>query len=154
MTQEYLWTKVSSWFREGDIIITETGTSAFGIVQSRFPKNSIGISQVLWGSIGYTVGATCGAAMAAQELDPKRRVILFVGDGSLQLTVQEISTMCKWECNNTYLFVLNNDGYTIERLIHGEKLNTMTFNHGTTCNYCHYSMLKITKLREFLLLVN
>ena len=121
MTQEYLWTKVSSWFREGDIIITETGTSAFGIVQSRFPKNSIGISQVLWGSIGYTVGATCGAAMAAQELDPKRRVILFVGDGSLQLTVQEISTMCKWECNNTYLFVLNNDGYTIERLIHGEK---------------------------------
>ena len=121
LTQEYLWTKVSSWFREGDIIITETGTSAFGIVQSRFPKNSIGISQVLWGSIGYTVGATCGAAMAAQELDPKRRVILFVGDGSLQLTVQEISTMCKWECNNTYLFVLNNDGYTIERLIHGEK---------------------------------
>ena len=88
------------------------------------------------------------------KLDPKRRVILFVGDGSLQLTVQEISTMCKWECNNTYLFVLNNDGYTIERLIHGEKLNTMTFNHGTTCNYCHYSMLKITKLREFLLLVN
>ncbi|KAI3403498.1 PDC1 [Candida oxycetoniae] len=120
LTQEYLWTKVSSWFEEGDIIITETGTSAFGIVQSRFPNNTIGISQVLWGSIGYTVGATCGAAMAAQEIDPKKRTILFVGDGSLQLTVQEISTLCKWECNNTYLFVLNNDGYTIERLIHGE----------------------------------
>ncbi|CAI5759189.1 unnamed protein product [Candida verbasci] len=121
LTQEYLWTKVSSWFREGDIIITETGTSAFGIVQSRFPNNTIGISQVLWGSIGYTVGATCGAAMAAQEINPNKRVILFVGDGSLQLTVQEISTLCKWECNNTYLYVLNNDGYTIERLIHGEK---------------------------------
>ncbi|KAI5954987.1 PDC1 [Candida jiufengensis] len=120
LTQEYLWTKVSSWFREGDIIITETGTSAFGIVQSRFPNNTIGISQVLWGSIGYTVGATLGASMAAQELDPSRRVLLFVGDGSLQLTVQEISTMCKWECNNTYIFVLNNDGYTIERLIHGK----------------------------------
>lgn len=120
LTQEYLWTKVSSWFREGDIIVTETGTSAFGIVQSRFPNNTIGISQVLWGSIGYTVGATCGAAMAGQEIDPNRRVILFVGDGSLQLTVQEISTMCRWNCNNTYLFVLNNDGYTIERLIHGE----------------------------------
>ncbi|MDC6270769.1 alpha-keto acid decarboxylase family protein [Acetobacter pasteurianus] len=120
LTQEYLWTKVSSWFKEGDIIITETGTSAFGIVQSRFPNNTIGISQVLWGSIGYTVGATLGAAMAAQEIDPKKRVILFVGDGSLQLTVQEISTLCKWECNNTYLYVLNNDGYTIERLIHGQ----------------------------------
>ncbi|CAK9439866.1 uncharacterized protein LODBEIA_P39660 [Lodderomyces beijingensis] len=120
LTQEYLWTKVSSWFKEGDIIITETGTSAFGIVQSRFPNNTIGISQVLWGSIGYTVGATCGAAMAAQEIDPSKRVVLFVGDGSLQLTVQEISTLCKWECNNTYLYVLNNDGYTIERLIHGQ----------------------------------
>ncbi|RLV90275.1 Pyruvate decarboxylase [Spathaspora sp. JA1] len=120
LTQEYLWTKVSSWFREGDIIVTETGTSAFGIVQSKFPNNTVGISQVLWGSIGFTVGACVGAAMAAQEIDPKKRVILFIGDGSLQLTVQEISTLCKWECNNTYLYVLNNDGYTIERLIHGE----------------------------------
>lgn len=115
---------MSSWFREGDIVITETGTSAFGIVQSYFPDNCIGISQVLWGSIGFTVGATLGAVMAAQEIDPKKRVILFVGDGSLQLTVQEISTMVKWE-TTPYLFVLNNDGYTIERLIHGE---TATYN--------------------------
>lgn len=118
LSQEWLWTRVLSWFREGDIIITETGTSAFGIVQSRFPNHTVGISQVLWGSIGYTVGATLGAVMAAQEIDPQRRVILFVGDGLLQLTVQEISTMVKWE-TTPYLFVLNNDGYTIERLIHG-----------------------------------
>lgn len=119
ISQNWLWTRVSSWFQEGDIIITETGTSAFGIVQSRFPNNVIGISQVLWGSIGFTVGATLGAVMAAQEIDPKKRVILFIGDGSLQLTVQEISTMCRWN-TTPYLFVLNNDGYTIERLIHGE----------------------------------
>lgn len=124
LTQEWLWTRLSSWFREGDIIVTETGTSAFGIIQSKFPNNTIGISQVLWGSIGFTVGATLGAVMAAEELDPNRRVILFVGDGSLQLTVQEISTMCKWE-TKPYLFVLNNDGYTIERLIHGM---TATYN--------------------------
>lgn len=124
ISQEWLWSRVSSWFQEGDIIITETGTSAFGIVQSYFPDNCIGISQVLWGSIGFTVGATLGAVMAAQEIDPKKRVILFVGDGSLQLTVQEISTMVKWE-TTPYLFVLNNDGYTIERLIHGE---TATYN--------------------------
>lgn len=124
IAQEWLWSRVSSWFQEGDIIITETGTAAFGIVQSRFPDNCVGISQVLWGSIGFTVGATLGAVMAAQEIDPKKRVILFVGDGSLQLTVQEISTMCKWE-TTPYLFVLNNDGYTIERLIHGE---TATYN--------------------------
>jgi pyruvate decarboxylase len=46
---------------------------------------------VLWGSIGWSVGATLGAALAAREQG--RRTILFVGDGSLQLTVQEIGTM-------------------------------------------------------------
>ncbi|KAG7192351.1 Pyruvate decarboxylase 1 [Scheffersomyces spartinae] len=118
ITQEWLWTRVSSWFREGDIVISETGTSAFGIVQSRFPDNTLGISQVLYGSIGFTTGATLGAVMAAQEIDPNKRVILFIGDGSLQLTVQEISTMVR-NGVKPYLFVLNNNGYTIERLIHG-----------------------------------
>ncbi|EMG48353.1 Pyruvate decarboxylase isozyme, putative [Candida maltosa Xu316] len=118
LTQAWFWTRVSSWFREGDIIISETGTSSHGILEARFPNNVIGISQVLWGSIGYSVGATLGACMAAKYLDQNRRVILFVGDGSLQLTVQEISTMIKLGVN-PYLFVLNNDGYTIEKLIHG-----------------------------------
>lgn len=119
IVQKWMWTRLSSWLREGDIVITETGTSSFGILKTKFPRNVIGISQVLWGSIGYSVGSACGAVMAAQELDPSRRVILFVGDGSLQLTVQEISTMARWN-THPYLFILNNDGYTIERLIHGE----------------------------------
>lgn len=119
LTQHYLWTALSSWFQEGDTIITETGTSSFGIIQTKFPKGAVGISQVLWGSIGYSVGATCGAVMAAEEFDPKNRVALFVGDGSLQLTVQEISSMIRYK-NKPYIFILNNSGYTIEKLIHGE----------------------------------
>jgi pyruvate decarboxylase len=134
--QQWLWTRVGQWLRPGDIIVTETGTSSFGIIQTKFPKNTIGISQVLWGSIGYSVGATMGASMAAAELDPERRVILFVGDGSLQLTVTEISTMIKWGLK-PYIFVLNNDGYTIERLIHGPE-----------ASYNNIPMWKYTKLLE------
>lgn len=118
LKQEWLWKQVGKFLREGDIVITETGTAAFGINQAHFPNHTYGISQVLWGSIGYTTGSTLGAAFAAEEIDPKKRVILFIGDGSLQLTVQEISTMVRWGLK-PYLFVLNNDGYTIERLIHG-----------------------------------
>ncbi|CAL9737038.1 pyruvate decarboxylase isozyme 1 [Monosporozyma servazzii] len=120
LKQEWLWRQLSNFLQEGDIVLTETGTSAFGINQSIFPNNTVGISQVLWGSIGFTGGAVLGAAFAAEEIDPKKRVILFIGDGSLQLTVQEISTLIRWNLK-PYLFVLNNDGYTIERLIHGEK---------------------------------
>ncbi|AGO09918.1 AaceriAAL073Wp [[Ashbya] aceris (nom. inval.)] len=119
LKQEWLWNQVSNFLQEGDVVITETGTAAFGINQTRFPNSTIGISQVLWGSIGFTTGACLGAAFAAEEIDPNKRVILFIGDGSLQLTVQEISTMVRWGLK-PYLFVLNNDGYTIERLIHGE----------------------------------
>lgn len=119
LKQEWVWNQVGRFLQEGDVVITETGTSAFGINQTHFPNNTYGISQVLWGSIGFTTGACLGAACAAEELDKNKRVILFIGDGSLQLTVQEISTMIRWGLK-PYLFVLNNDGYTIERLIHGE----------------------------------
>lgn len=69
--------------RKDDIIITETGTSSFGILDVAFPDGATSISQVLYGSIGFSVGATLGAALAAKEAKVKRRTILFVGDGSL-----------------------------------------------------------------------
>lgn len=84
------------------------------------PHNATFVSQVLWGSIGWTGGATLGALMAATEATYDRRVILFIGDGSLQLTVQEIATMIRHGLK-PIIVVLNNDGYVIERLIHGKE---------------------------------
>ena len=153
LSQEWMWNRMSTWFKEGDVVITETGTSAFGINQSHFNTNVYGISQVLWGSIGYTTGATLGAAFAAEEIDPQRRVILFIGDGSLQLTVQEISTMIKWNLK-PYLFVLNNNGYTIERLIHGPNAqynDIQSWDHSkllTTFGAKEYENCKVEKVGE------
>ncbi|KAH3674688.1 hypothetical protein WICMUC_003104 [Wickerhamomyces mucosus] len=154
LTQEWLWTQLGGWLREGDVVITETGTSAFGIVQTRYPANTTGISQVLWGSIGYSVGAALGAVAAAEEVDKEKRVILFVGDGSLQLTVQEISTMIRWGLT-PYIFVLNNAGYTIERLIHGEKAgynDIQEWDHQLllqTFGAKNYESLKVSTVGEF-----
>lgn len=77
------------------------GTANFGILEARFPANVTHISQVLYGSIGYSVGALQGAALACKEDEPDRRAILFVGDGSLQLTVQEIATMIRHKLKPT-----------------------------------------------------
>ena len=72
------------------------------------------IGQPLWGSIGYTLPATLGSQLA----NPHRRNILLIGDGSFQLTVQELSTMIRQDIKPV-IFLINNDGYTVERLIHG-----------------------------------
>ena len=58
------------------------------------------------------------ATLGTQMADPNRRNILLIGDGSLQLTVQELSTMIRQDIK-PIIFVINNDGYTVERLIHG-----------------------------------
>src|SRR4030095_9340407 len=94
ISHSWLWPTVGQWLREDDIVITETGTANFGIWQTRFPKGVVALSQVLWGSIGYAVGACQGAALAANE-QRIRRTILFVGDGSFQLTAQELSTVIR-----------------------------------------------------------
>ncbi len=95
ITQAWFWPRVGEFLKEDDIVITETGTANFGILETKFPKGVTALSQVLWGSIGYSVGACQGAALAARDSGAERRTILFVGDGSIQLTFQEISTIIR-----------------------------------------------------------
>ncbi|KAJ5591126.1 hypothetical protein N7450_005098 [Penicillium hetheringtonii] len=117
ITHAWLWPIIGQWLKENDVVITETGTANFGIWDTRFPANVTAISQVLWGSIGYSMGSCQGAALAAKEQND-RRTILFIGDGSIQLTVQELSTILRNKLS-PIVFVICNEGYTIERYIHG-----------------------------------
>ncbi|KAG5952434.1 hypothetical protein E4U57_006152 [Claviceps arundinis] len=118
ITQSWLWPRVGSFLREEDIVVTETGTANFGIWDTRFPAGVTALTQILWGSIGWSVGACQGAALAAKDMGRDRRTILFVGDGSFQLTAQEVSTMLRHKLR-VIIFVICNEGFTIERFIHG-----------------------------------
>ncbi|KAL8915613.1 MAG: hypothetical protein Q9172_006845 [Xanthocarpia lactea] len=117
ISHDWLWPRVGQWLQPDDIVITETGTANFGIWETKFPKGVSALSQVLWGSIGYSVGACQGAALAAKEMG-NRRTVLFVGDGSFELSAQEVSTMIR-QGLKPIIFLINNEGYTIERYIHG-----------------------------------
>jgi len=116
IVHEYFWSKIPEFIPENSIIVAETGTAEFGIFYMRAPKGVTFLTQILWGSIGYSVGAALGASIAGAK--DQRRVFLFVGDGSFQLVGQEISTMMRFKLN-PIVILLNNDGYTIEKLIHG-----------------------------------
>lgn len=101
ITQAWLWPRFGQFLRKNDIVVTDTGTANFGIWDTKFPPGVTALSQVLWGSIGWSVGACQGAALAAKDAGQDRRTILFVGDGSLQLTIQEISTMMRHDLQVT-----------------------------------------------------
>ncbi|KAI8078709.1 thiamine diphosphate-binding protein [Halteromyces radiatus] len=133
MLQDYFWNKIVDYLPERSVVIAETGTPALGAFNLTIPKDCIFICQVLWGSIGYTVPSTLGAALA----DRSRRVFLMVGDGSFQLTAQEVSVMLHHGvCPIILLF--NNDGYLIEKLLHayGRKYNDFQmWEYANTFNY-------------------
>ncbi|UUM29125.1 thiamine pyrophosphate-binding protein [Acinetobacter colistiniresistens] len=115
LSQDILWHYVERFLKEDDVIIGEVGTSNSALSGLKLPATAKYIAQPLWGSIGYTLPALLGSLLAA----PERRQILFMGDGSFQLTVQELSTIIRHGLK-PIIFLLNNGGYTIERLIMGE----------------------------------
>ncbi|KAM0697577.1 hypothetical protein Q7P36_002431 [Cladosporium allicinum] len=118
LTQDYLWPTLGKFFLPGDFIIGETGTSAFGLSDSKLPRGATMYNQTVYGSIGYATGAALGAFKALRETTKHHRCILVTGEGSLHLTVQAFADFLKLGLN-PIVFVLNNDGYTVERLIHG-----------------------------------
>ena len=83
ITHAWLWPRMDTFVKSKDLIVVETGTSCFAILDVPLPPGSTVLSQSLWGSIGWSVGSTLGGAIAARERGAYGRTILFVGDGSL-----------------------------------------------------------------------
>ncbi|MDE2462085.1 MAG: alpha-keto acid decarboxylase family protein, partial [Alphaproteobacteria bacterium] len=127
LTQERLWPQLARFVRDGDVVIAENGTSNIGLSQELLPSGVSYIAANIWASIGYSLPAVLGAALAR----PDRRHLLFIGDGSFQLTAQELSTIMRLDLKPV-IFLLNNRGYTIERFILGMK---SAYNDIASWNY-------------------
>jgi indolepyruvate decarboxylase len=112
--QDSLWSTVAAALRPGDVVVADQGTAFYGIARHRLPTDVTFIGQPLWASIGYTLPATLGAGLAASG----RRCLLLIGDGAAQMTATELSSLVRHRIPVVVLIV-DNDGYTIERAIHG-----------------------------------
>src|SRR6266404_5440440 len=112
ITVEYLYPRWQQMLRPDDILIAETGTTSMGLGFALMPTGSTFQNQTLWGAIGWATPAAFGAALSA----PNRRTILITGDGSHQLTAQEVSQFHRFGLK-PMIFVLNTGGYLIERLL-------------------------------------
>jgi indolepyruvate decarboxylase len=114
LTQAALWDAVGAALRPGDLVVADQGTAFYGLGPHHLPHDALFFGQPLWASIGYTLPAILGAALAA----PDRRPVLLIGDGAAQLTIQELGTLLRRRIP-ALVVVVSNAGYTVERAIHG-----------------------------------
>jgi pyruvate decarboxylase/indolepyruvate decarboxylase len=117
--------RVELWFQiEHDLdskttLLVETGDSWLNGMYTRLPGGARFEIEMQWGSIGWSVPASFGYAMG---LEPDRRLVSVIGDGSFQLTAQEVSNMIR-HGQETMIFLVNNRGYVIESAIHDGPYN-------------------------------
>ena len=98
--------------RAGDTLVIETGTAMLHLNGMRLPAGVGAEEQGLWGSIGWATPATLGVTMAKTA----GRTWLVTGDGSHQLTLNELAVMGRYGIKPVIL-VLNNGLYGIEDVI-------------------------------------
>ena len=119
---------VQNFLKENDTIVVETGIISTSCANMKLKTSSNYICQTMWGSIGWATPAAFGAYMA----DRSKRLILLTGEGSHQLTIQEVANLFKYDVKPV-IFVLNNKGYTIERILSNNPDDE--FNNITKWNY-------------------
>jgi pyruvate decarboxylase len=100
-------------------LLVETGDSWLNGVFTRLPGGARFEIEMQWGSIGWAVPAAFGYAMG---LEPDRRLVSVIGDGSFQLTAQEVANMIR-HGQETLIFLVNNRGYVVESAIHDGPYN-------------------------------
>jgi indolepyruvate decarboxylase len=105
--------RMNHFLEDNSIAIADTGDALVATIDLVMHGDNDFIAQAFYTSIGYAVPACLGAAIATSD----RRVIAFIGDGAFQMTGQEISTIIRHGLN-PIIFLINNDGYTVERVIH------------------------------------
>jgi pyruvate decarboxylase len=101
-------------------LFVETGDSWFNGVQMNLPEGARFEIEMQWGHIGWSIPASFGYAVG----EPHRKTIVMIGDGSFQLTAQEVSQMVRLR-QPVIIFLINNLGYTIEVEIHDGPYNNI-----------------------------
>jgi pyruvate decarboxylase/indolepyruvate decarboxylase len=114
-----LWRQIEQDLDANTTLLVETGDSWLNGMYTQLPGGARFEIEMQWGSIGWSVPATFGYAMG---LESDRRLVSVIGDGSFQLTAQEVSNMIRHR-QDVVIFLVNNRGYVIESAIHDGPYN-------------------------------
>jgi pyruvate decarboxylase len=114
-----LWRQIEQELDSKTTLLVETGDSWLNGMYTQLPGGARFEIEMQWGSIGWSVPASFGYAMG---LEAERRLVSVIGDGSFQLTAQEVSNMIR-HGQEILIFLVNNRGYVIESAIHDGPYN-------------------------------
>jgi pyruvate decarboxylase/indolepyruvate decarboxylase len=119
LTRFELFRQIEKALDDKTTLLVETGDSWFNGMYLHLPGGARFEIEMQWGSIGWAVPASFGYAMG---LEADRRLVSVIGDGSFQLTAQEVANMIR-HGRRTLIFLVNNRGYVIESEIHDGPYN-------------------------------
>jgi indolepyruvate decarboxylase len=112
VTSDSFYPRLQRQLRSGDTLVIETGTCMTHLNKMLLPPGVGAEGQGLWGSIGWATPACMGVAMGKSE----GRTWMVTGDGSHQLTLNELAVMGRYGVKPRIL-VLNNGLYGVEDVI-------------------------------------
>lgn len=97
--------KVSEAFGNDAVIVTDVGQNQmFAVKYSRFKKPRSVISSGGLGTMGFGLPAAIGAKIGV----PDRPVVLFCGDGGLQMTIEELGMIMEYGVDIKIVLLNNN----------------------------------------------
>lgn len=112
ITVEHVFSRLRSYLTDEMIVIADPGDALFASIDLPVQEARAFLSPAFYASLGFAVPGAIGAQCAR----PEDRPLVLVGDGAFQMTGMELSTCAKFGLD-PIVIVLNNDGYTTERLI-------------------------------------
>lgn len=125
ITSDRLFAKIDSILNKSMAICADIGDALFGAADLTVHHKHHFLSPAFYTSMGPAIPY----ALGVQTCIPEVRPIVIVGDGAFQMSCSELSTIVD-KGLNPIVFVLNNDGYTTERLLlEGDFNNIRRWNY-------------------------
>lgn len=112
ITIKRLYERLATFVTTGHTLLADPGDAMFGSLELPVRQVQTYLANAFYASLGFAVPASIGAQMAA----PEQRPLVIVGDGSFQMTGQELATSLRYGLS-PIVIILNNDGYLTERLM-------------------------------------
>lgn len=107
-----LFDKINAILDDNMVVLADIGDSLFGAADLEIKHKHSFLGAAFYTSMGTAIPGALGVQIAR----PKKRPIVLVGDGAFQMSCTELSTIVAKKLNPV-IIVLNNHGYSTERLL-------------------------------------